>query len=57
MSASFADDLRIPPPPRTPRELRPFTLRLKRRPGWAELPMAALAGFAAAALCAAVLAL
>ncbi len=53
MSAFFADDLRIPPPPRRPRELRPFTLRLRPRSAVEELPLAALAGFAAAALCAA----
>jgi len=50
MSASYADEFRIPPPP--PRALRPFTLRLDRRPRpWVEMPLAALAGFAAAALC------
>jgi hypothetical protein len=53
MSASYADDLRIPPPPSRPRELRPVTLRLTPRPRWVELPIAALAGFGAAALCAA----
>lgn len=52
MSASFADDLRIPPPPRP---LRPIALRLPARRPWAGLPLAALAGFAAAALCTAVL--
>jgi hypothetical protein len=51
MSASFTDDLRIPPRP--PRLLHPVTLRLGRRAPWAQLPLAALAGFAAAALCAA----
>lgn len=61
MSASFADELRIPPPPRTPRELRPMPMRFEprfpARRAWLEVPVAALAGFGAAALCAAVLGL
>lgn len=53
MSASFGDEFSIPPPP--PKPLREFTLRFDPKPVWYEAPLAALAGFALAAVCAALL--